>query len=303
MDIMQKMEKDLNTVVKQILKSCKVQSVEEVSHALLMKPSACTKDALASFVEKLLKLSTSNVEFCHTAAMEIDQLKSERIAIQQTVIDLQQKQLQQVQATVEASVKDSVKTEISTWSDIVKNNVKTATQSAASVQKAVRSAVQENVRSNNFIIYGAEEEGEDEYGIEQDNVANITNQLFNEIGAFPKPQVLTVSRVGFQKADGNNGSSRPKPIKVTLASPEAVKFVLSKASKLKRNKYDHWKCVYLAPDRSKDERAAHSKLVAELKQKISEDSSKYHYIRDGKITSIDKALSTAGTPATTTSES
>ena len=172
----------------------------------------------------------------------------------------------------------------------------------ASVHKAVRSAVQENVRSNNFIIYGAEEEEPDEYGNRHENVADIASDLFNEIGAFPKPQVLTVTRVGYQKADGNISSSRARPIKVTLACPEAVKFVLSKASKLKRNTFDHWKCVYLAPDRSKDERAAHSKLVAELKQKISENSSKYYYIRDGKIISVDKALSTAGTLTATTSE-
>ena len=71
--------------------------------------------------------------------------------------------------------------------------------------------------------------------------------------------------------------------------------MLNKASKLKRNKCEHWKCVYLTPDRSKEERVAHSKLVAELKQKIGEDSSKYHYIRDSKIISVDEELSTVDT--------
>ena len=66
MENMQKMEKDHNSVLKQILKSCTVQSVEEVTHALLMKPS---KDALASFVEKLLKLTISNLEYFRTAAL------------------------------------------------------------------------------------------------------------------------------------------------------------------------------------------------------------------------------------------
>ena len=71
-----------------------------------------------------------------------------------------------------------------------------------------------------------------------------------------------------------------------------MKFVLKKASKLRRNKYEHWKCVYLAPDRSKEERVAYSKLVAEIKQKIGEDSTKYHCIRDGKIISVENKLST-----------
>ena len=44
------MEKGLSSVALQILKICKVQSVEGVTHSLLMKPNSCTKDALASFV-------------------------------------------------------------------------------------------------------------------------------------------------------------------------------------------------------------------------------------------------------------
>ena len=74
---------------------------------------------------------------------------------------------------------------------------------------------------------------------------------------------------------------------------------MSKASKLKGNACEHWRCVYLAPDRSKEERQAHSKLGAELKQKISEDSSKYHSIRDGKIISVDRALSSSKTKTNT----
>ena len=53
----------------------------------------------------------------------VKSLKSERIEIQQAVIDLQQKQLSQVQDAVKFSVKDSVKIEISSWSDIVKKNM------------------------------------------------------------------------------------------------------------------------------------------------------------------------------------
>ena len=293
MDNLQKIDRDLDSVVKQILKSCKVQSVDEVTHALLMKPSACSKDALAIFVLKLLKLSTSCLELCQNAAISVDRLKSERIEIQQTVIELQQKQLNQVQDAVKSSVKDSVKTEISSWSDIVKKNMKSAsvTPSVATVQKAVRSAVEENVRSNNFIIYGGEEEEPTEWnesGLE--NCIDFASGMFNEIRAFPKPEILTATRIGSKKKP-----DKSRPIKVTLASPEAVKFILSKASKLKTNNHAHWRCVYLAPDRSKEERAAHSKLTAELKQKITEDAYKYHCIRDGKIVSVDKVQSTAGT--------
>ena len=249
------MEKDLGGVVKQIVKSCKVQNLEEVNQALLAKPNLCNKDTLASFVDKLLKLYTCNLANCQAAAVKIDQLKSERIEIQQTVIDLQNRQLQQFQESVEASVKDSVKTEITTWSEIVQKNVKSAsaTQSVKSVQKAVRSAVEDNVRSNNFIIYGCKEEDEtyeyegEEYDTVPENVTDTVKQLYNEIHINPRPQILAASRIGSRKVDSAS-ASKARPIKVTLASPEVVKLVLGMSSKLKENPTPHWKCVYLAPD-------------------------------------------------------
>ena len=102
--------------------------MEEVSQSLLVKP-AVHKDVLANFVDRLLKLSVDNLGLCKNAAVKIDQLKSERIEIQNTVVDLQQTQLkvqaEKVRETVVASVQDSVKTEMRTWSDIVRKNVKT----------------------------------------------------------------------------------------------------------------------------------------------------------------------------------
>ena len=50
MEYVVNMEEKLSSVAKQILKICKVQSLEEVTHPLLMKHYACTKDALVSFV-------------------------------------------------------------------------------------------------------------------------------------------------------------------------------------------------------------------------------------------------------------
>ena len=41
------MDMDLNSVVEQITRSCKMQSVDEVTYPLSKKPSACSKDALA----------------------------------------------------------------------------------------------------------------------------------------------------------------------------------------------------------------------------------------------------------------
>ena len=289
-ETMQKLEKDQSSVMQQILKSCKVQSVKDVNHALLMKPN---KDVLASFVEKLLQLSTNHLELCRTAAVKIDQLKSERIDIQKTVIDIQQKQLQQVQETVKSSVEDTVKTEITLWSDIVNKNSKSAVPSVKTVKKAVRSVFEENERSNNFVIYGKKEVTEEE---DEEDVISFVDQLFNEIGTnCPTPLVLDAARIGTVKPQGEEHETRPncRPIKVTLQSAEMVNLVLSNAKKLKQNPFERWKCLYLSPDRTREERASHKLLVEKVKQKIQDDPSNYHFIRDGQIKSVDKvSLST-----------
>ena len=253
----------------------------------MLKP-AVHKDVLANFVEKLLKLSVDNLELCKNAAVKIDKLKSERIEIQKTVVDLQQTQLKEhaekVRETVVTSVQDSVKTEMRTWSDIVQKNVKTTQNSVATVQKVVRSAIDKNERSNNFVIYGVEEEHLEPGCAE--NATQIADFVFCAIEAHPKPKITAARRVGLYQKPENNTSGKPRPIKVTLGSPEAVKFVLSKANKLRY--VEEWEDTYLAPDRSKEERVAHRKLVAELKQRINEDSDKYHCIRNGKVISVDR---------------
>ena len=56
----------------------------------------------------------------------------------------------------------------------------------------------------------------------------------------------------------------------------------------------YWRNIYLniAPDRDREERLEHKKLVlvAELKQMIAAEPTKYHYIRAGKVLSIDKLI-------------
>ena len=117
-----------------------------------------------------------------------------------------------------------------------------------------------------------------------ENATQIADSVFGAIDPHPKPKIIAARRVGLYQKPENNTSGKPRPIKVTLRSPKAVKFVLSKANKLRY--IEEWEDTFLAPDRSKEERVAYRKLVTELKQKISEDSDKYHCIRNGKVISI-----------------
>ena len=56
--------------------------------------------------------------------------------------------------------------------------------------------------------------------------------------------------------------------------------------KLKAN--SELKSVYLSPDRTKEQRSAHGKLVNQMKEMIARDCSKHYFIRDNKINCVDK---------------
>jgi hypothetical protein len=162
------------------------------------------------------------------------------------LIAIQQNKLDAVQTTVQ--------TEMKSWSDIVKKNRETA-PSVNIVKKAIKSVVDENDRSKSLIIYGARD-NENDYP--QDKV----NELFEILDEEEKHQVLSSKRLGMFKRD----SCRPR--KVTLASTDSVKQVLSKARTLKTVRYDRaeWRKIYLAQHRNRKERLTpYSHSIIEFK--------------------------------------
>ena len=226
-----------------------------------------------------MNLIEENVELCKCAAGKMDQLKTEKIADQKQLIELQQTQMN--------SVHDTVKSEMKSWADVVKknNNQRQGKQlNENSVKQAVRTVNEEKRRSKNFMIYGCKED-------EKEAVFEVTKtvkDMFDEADIFPPPQPNQVNRIG-KKEQGKN-----RPIKVELWSANDVDFVLARARNLKNSvKFKH---VYLGPDRTKENQLAHNKLVTEMKQMIKRDPSKHYFIRDRKICSVDKDLS-AQTPA------
>ena len=78
---------------------------------------------------------------------------------------------------------------------------------------------------------------------------------------------------------------------MTLKSNESVKMALARAKYLKKSNSKTYQSWYIAPDRNREEQAAQQKLVAQLKEKISADPTKYHYIKDGKVMSVVTVIS------------
>ena len=269
MDSLHSIEKDLNAAVSFVLKSAKVDTAEELNHSTLMK---MYKDPLSDCVELLFKLLRSNIELCKAAAGKVDRLQADCIQTKTELIDLQRNKMDTVQTTV--------KKEIQSWSDIVQKNCKESSKtSVKSVKQVVKSFVDENERSRSLIIYGAKEE-------RSEHTPEYVEDLLLALNEEKKHQVLGSLRLGNIKP--NSESVRPRPIKVTLGSADSVKEILSKAKNLKKlfGSYAIFSNVYLAPDRNREERAERRKLVAEMKDLISKEPSKHHFIRNGKIVSV-----------------
>ena len=266
------MTSELQKVVKAVNVSC----TSEVNESTLMK---LNKNPLAKIVDSLLNLIEQNLELCKCAAGKMDQLKSEKISDQKLLIEMQQTQMN--------SVQDTVKSEFKSWADVVKKNnnqrnIKQLTEN--SVKQAVRAVNEEERRSKNLMIYGCQEQ-ENEADFE---VTKTAKDVLNATDIFPVPRPYEAYRIG-KKEQGKN-----RPIKVELGTATDVDFVLGHARNLKNR--DEFKNVYLGPDRTKENQLAHNKLVKEMKQMIERDPSKHYFIRQRKICSVNKDLS-SHTPA------
>lgn len=118
------------------------------------------------------------------------------------------------------------------------------------MKKVVKSVVQDDVRSKNFLIYGAPAGGG---GGTAHNVAEeAINVIWNE-ALFHRPDIVAASRIGNKEL--SNG--KPTPIKVTLASMESVRMVLARASNLKKSASSCYHTWCISPDRNRIRREQH----------------------------------------------
>ena len=113
------------------------------------------------------------------------------------------------------------------------------------------------------------------FGLETgtDTLETDVRDVCQDIG-ISEPNIVSVVRFGAVAT------------KVILKSAHDARQILQNAKKLK--KCDKRRSVYLAPDRTREEREEHSKLVSEMKKMIEKDPNKYFYIRNSKICSTDR---------------
>ena len=265
LDILKKASADMFSWTENFKTATKCKSHKEVTVEKLMKQ---TKETLVKCLLEGYQTVHSHSEKFEAARTCIEDIKSEMIAAQRSVVKLQQ-QILEAQAnqlkTMSSVVDTAVDRGIRSYSEIVSQTIENAAPvlSEEKLKKVFHEAVIDDDRSKNVIVFGlAEEASEDLNG----KIA----ALFESIEEKPSFEAVRV---------GSEESSRP--VKVLLRSSDTVHQILVKAKKL-RSTEDYCK-VFISPDRSPEERMKHRRLVAEMKRRASEDPDRRYYIFSGDI--------------------
>ena len=166
-------------------------------------------------------------------------------------------------------MKKTVTNELKSYSSVLQNTCSTAL-APKNIVSAVKKVHAEEDRSKNLVVFGVtEEDGE--------SVKSKVSDLLEQLDE--KPLILDSTRIGQRKA----GSTRP--IKFRVKSSETAFQLLRKAKRLKD--IDGCKAIYIAPDRTLDERICRKKLVCELREKRQSDPNSHYLIRKGEIVKLE----------------
>ena len=204
-------------------------------------------------------------------------VKNQMFDAQNTIIKLQSEllvsrneQLESFKAAVSSSVGKTVETEFQTYSSALLKNLPPPTPAVTTeeLKNTVKNVLKEEDRSRNVMIFNLPEQ-------ENEEINAVVAEVFKSIGEKPR---VEASRLGKR--------SNKSPVKVTVTNSAVVSQILSKARNLR--KINEFKSVFVCPDRSTEQRAKQKLLVADLKRLTREQTDKKHFIRDGKILSVQK---------------
>ena len=258
----------------------KLLGCDSIGQLNLAKCKAPLKDDLADSLYAALtymsKLCEVNRDLSNTASELRDQVIDSQgsvVKLQEQLIESKNEQLQSLQATVKSSVQETVQAEFRTYSAVVGNHQSDSDYqpvTPATLHSVVRKVVEEEDRSRNIMVFGLAEE-------EDEVLSDKVSDVLQTIGEKPRVEAC---RVGKKYADG-----AARPVKVTLSSSVSVNQVLAKARNLKNS--EKHKSVFLSPDRSYERRTEHRLLVAELKKLAIDEPHKKHFIRNGKVCSVE----------------
>lgn len=198
------------------------------------------------------------------------------IELQGRLLGIQDRQLNAMAPTVERAVKESFEksyASVTAPSDQPTQSV----ISPAVIQRAVKDIAEVEERSKNVIIFGLEEQDEEDVG-------ERVSEIFDAVGEKPRPEA--VLRLGNKRSDVN------RPVIVKFRNTDTATGVLRKSQCLKNN--GKFNKVFISPDRTTAQRIEQRKLVTQMKEQAADDTSRKFYIRNGQIESSERAEGAGG---------
>ena len=272
-------EKDSKEFVSGLQKLCNVHSVAALKQELLSK--TCNKDVLAKYLANAMELIERQQEMVINQRVHISHHQKDIVQLQSDVIEAQKKSIEKlgsqitmfkreisetVQGTVESSMSKSYSAALQSQSA---NVGKIGQETLTTVAKQV---VAEEAISRNVMVFGLVEEP-------CEDLNKKIGEVFEHLGEKPR---LEATRLGKEKSDTDS----PRPVKVSLSSATIVQQLLSKSKRLRQS--ERHRTVFLSRDRTIEERLKQRELVMELKQRVVEEPLKRHFIKEGRIVSIER---------------
>ena len=241
-------------VLRSVLKLSRSSSLSCISEENIRKAD---KEDLSNVILSLVDVTENSVNFLKSAAVSMEQLCSERVINQGKIIKLQNELIQK-QETL-----SSVGTESSSSSEqVMKNNIKSA----------IKSVVQENERQQEIMLFGVSEDTSD--------LGETVEDIVQCVSAPAKPQVRDCCRIGVRVP------GKVRPVKVTFSSKDDAKFTVQGGKNLKTS--EKYGKVFIAPNRTPEERLKRRKLVQLLREKKTKEPGKHHFIYRDTVCSRDQ---------------
>lgn len=227
------------------------------------------KDILAEWLFCFTHMLNRSQRVLRTTSATLDQQKNTIISFQEEKLKNQEQLLDGRNQALD-SFQSTFQSEMKSYRDVVTGS--SSNVSSANVEIAVKKAVQEEERSRNVMLFGVEENDDIE-------TETAVENLFLSIGE--KPRISDCSRIGNKSTSGP-----PRPIKVSMASAESAVQVQASGRRLRDN--PDTKRVFIAPDRTREEREERRKLVEIVRARVKSDPTRYHFIQGTTVVSRDR---------------
>ena len=253
----------LETDVKALLRTINVRDIEDLTRSVL---NGRNKDSVVEFAVNLGKLLKNSEILLKRATADLDSLKCEQLENQSKLLKVQNELSVKKSVHLDA-VKNTVEEKLSSWAAVVKKNSgNKVTQKE--MKKAVKSAINESDREFNVIMFNVEEQDDDDPSENYD--ADTAMDIMESAGLNAVEGEFTTERIGALEKERN------RPLKVKFDFKSTAFDLLARSKNLKDD--EQYSSVFIVPDRSREERVEHRKLVEQLKLIRTQNPDKRCYI-------------------------